>query len=410
MAHRSLLLKEYLELESCSESVLWDSLQSGSRPVSGGETTVRRLLETELSGGNDYRGWRLLRFRSKGVLSKLSAVIRTLQSSANEAPRVAVDAAGRGGALSRSFSKKLRRSFWKKRVHEKEDGKVMTTAVDGAFDEEEMPSSYYFYSSSPAVCKCNNKSKPRTSESDLAPSSTLNPQKGSSADEVGADNRRDQKEQCGKDMDCPSEEEKEQLSPVSVMDFPYQDEDEDEEVEQPSATSPCFEQSVGNHERTKNQLLQKIRRLDSHADLDPLDLNNLFQCSEADYVAAKEERWRRAACSLLQRVDGFEFLTDSGEKLLFDFFFEGLSYRQLCGSGTTSGDAGDEDLLRAANGWFAGGGFKAEGYCQVGAMEMSCGGWKRFKEEEAVVAVEITDGLLRWLMAEFVVELVSAVV
>ncbi|KAK8944243.1 hypothetical protein KSP39_PZI007789 [Platanthera zijinensis] len=405
MAHRSLLLKDYLELESSSESLRWASLQR-ARPFSGGEITVRRLLETELSGGANYRGLRLFSFRSKDVLSKLSAVIRALQSSADEAPRAAVDA---GGALSRSFSKKLRRGFWMKRSHAKGDGKVIRAAVD----EKEAASGYFFYSSSPAVCKCNHRSTPRTSESGLTASPTLTPQKGIFAGEVGDDTRRDQKEQCGQDMDCPSEEEKEQLSPVSVMDFPYQ-EDEDEEVEQPSATSPVSEQSVRNLERTKNQLLQKIRRLESLADLDPLDPNNLFQRSVADHVAAKEEWWRRAACLLLQRLDGVESLTDCGEKqLLFEFFVEGLSCREeWCGSGTTSASgAGDEELLRAANGWLSSGGCKAlEGCCEVGVLGMGGGGWRRFKEEEAAVAVEITDGLLRWLMAEFVVELVSAVV
>lgn len=45
-------------------------------------------------------------------------------------------------------------------------------------------------------------------------------------------------------------EEKEQLSPVAVMDFPYEDEDEDATITTTSPSSPSFQQTLANIEST----------------------------------------------------------------------------------------------------------------------------------------------------------------
>ncbi|KAI0500114.1 hypothetical protein KFK09_018322 [Dendrobium nobile] len=443
MAQKPLMLKDYLELDSCSESFWWPPLQRA------GGTSVRRLLEAELGGGGaDKGGWRLVRSRSKGALTRLSAVIKLLQFSAEEGPVAsAVDAVCGGGPprlLPRSFSKKLRRSFWKKRDHEKEEkGKVMVKDIVrlGSFDEETVERSSLFYPS-PVDSRCGSSSgflfsTAATSELfvDGKDSMPISPrtEKGVFVG-PGEESRRpptgcqEPEEICGKvGMDCPFEEEKEQLSPVSVMDFPYQDEDEDEAVvEQPSAISPCFEQSIINIERTKNQLLQMIRRFETLANLEPVDLDHSFACTEASAkttvrVETDEEeegnenearqRRRRTASAFLRRITDNCSLPPCGEKLLFDFFVEGLSFDEDCRRGKKRGCAGNEDLLRLASDWVAGGGRVAEKDGDVAVREMErCGkGWNCFDEEEETMAVEMTGGVVTWLMDELVDDLLVSV-
>ncbi|KAL0913335.1 hypothetical protein M5K25_016786 [Dendrobium thyrsiflorum] len=437
MAQKPLMLKDYLELDSCSESFWWAPLQRA------GGTSVRRLLEAELGGGGaDKGGWRLVRSRSKGALTRLSAIIKLLQFSAEEGPVASADAVCGGGPprlLPRSFSKKLRRSFWKKRDHEKEEKvKVMVKDIVrlSSFDEETVERR------SPVVSRCGSSSgflfSTATSELFVDGKESMPPISPRTEKGVfvgpGEESRRpstgcqEPEEICGKvGMDCPFEEEKEQLSPVSVMDFPYQDEDEDEAVvEQPSAISPSFEQSIINIERTKNQLLQMIRRFETLANLEPVDLDHSFACTEASaqttvHVETDEEeegnenearrRRRRTASALLRQITDNYSLPACGEELLFDFFVDGLSFDEDCRRGTKRGCAGNEDLLRLASDWVAGGGSVAEKDGGVAVREMErCGkGWNCFDEEEEIVAVEMTGGVVTWLMDELVDDLLVSV-
>ncbi|KAH0456409.1 hypothetical protein IEQ34_014316 [Dendrobium chrysotoxum] len=443
MAQKPLMLKDYLELDSCSESFWWAPLQRA------GGTSVRRLLEAELGGGGaDKGGWRLVRSRSKGALTRLTAIIKLLQFSTEEGPVASADAVRSGGPprlLPRSFSKKLRRSFWKKRDHEKEEKvKVMVKDIVrlSSFDEETVERSSLFYPS-PVISRSGSSSgylfSTATSElfvdgKDSMPISPrtekgvfVGPDEESRRPSTGC---QEPEEICGKvDMDCPFEEEKEQLSPVSVMDFPYQDEDEDEAVvEQPSAISPCFEQSIINIERTKNQLLQMIRRFETLANLEPVDLDHRFACTEAfaqttvhvetdgeeegnENEERRRRRGQRTASALLRQITDNYSLPACGEKLLFDFFVEGLSFDEDCWRGKKRGCAGNEDLLRLASDWVAGAGSLAEkdGDVAVREMERCCKGWNCFDEEEEIVAVEMTGGVVTWLMDELVDDLLVSV-
>ncbi|XP_020683569.1 uncharacterized protein LOC110100415 isoform X1 [Dendrobium catenatum] len=314
----------------------------------------------------------------------------------------------------------------------------------GSFDEETVERSSLFYPS-PVVSRCGSSSDflfstAATSElfvdgKDSMPISPrtekgvfVGPGEESRRPSTGCQEPEEQ-EICGKvGMDCPFEEEKEQLSPVSVMDFPYQDEDEDEAVvEQPSAISPCFEQSLINIERTKNQLLQMIRRFETLANLEPVDLDHSFACTEASakttvHVETDEEedgnenearrrRRRRTALAFLRRITDNSSLPPCGEKLLFDFFVEGLSFDEDCRRGKKRGCAGNEDLLQLASDWVAGGGSVTEKDGDVAVREMErCGkGWNCFDEEEETVAVEMTGGVVAWLMDELVDDLLVSV-
>ncbi|XP_010543460.1 PREDICTED: uncharacterized protein LOC104816367 [Tarenaya hassleriana] len=69
-------------------------------------------------------------------------------------------------------------------------------------------------------------------------------------------------------MEMEEEEEKEQSSPVSVLDPPFQDDDED--IHMHSNSIPSSFRSV---QRAKHQLLQKLRRFERLAGLDPVVLD-----------------------------------------------------------------------------------------------------------------------------------------
>ncbi|KAF9591168.1 hypothetical protein IFM89_002123 [Coptis chinensis] len=72
------------------------------------------------------------------------------------------------------------------------------------------------------------------------------------------------------------EEEKEQNSPVSVLDPPFEDDDDDEDdgQEDVEAEKDGFdlERNFANVQRAKLQLLQNLRRFEKLAELDPLEL------------------------------------------------------------------------------------------------------------------------------------------
>ncbi|KAM2466581.1 hypothetical protein PS1_008489 [Malus domestica] len=74
------------------------------------------------------------------------------------------------------------------------------------------------------------------------------------------------------------EEEKEQCSPVSVLDPPFQDDDEGHDDED----GFDLECSYANVQRTKHHLLQKLRRFEQLAGLDPIELEKRMLEEEED--------------------------------------------------------------------------------------------------------------------------------
>ncbi|CAN6481157.1 unnamed protein product [Victoria cruziana] len=80
---------------------------------------------------------------------------------------------------------------------------------------------------------------------------------------------------CTGCCDIEGYEEKEQFSPVSVLDFPFEDEDE--------GATTSFEESLADIERKKQQLLQKIGRYESLSKLDPVDLERQFALTEFEF-------------------------------------------------------------------------------------------------------------------------------
>ena len=161
---KPLMLKEYLELDSNFESCSG----FGCAPRRGNAATMRCLLEAEFRGD----GERLVRARSKCALTRISAVIHAVRFL----PFGAFSAGCRSsheGFLPRSFSKRLRGSFWKKKGKE-EEHKARVRVIDivqlRSFEEEgEERKSFGF--PSPVVSTCSSWSETYSSGSDFLRSS-----------------------------------------------------------------------------------------------------------------------------------------------------------------------------------------------------------------------------------------------
>ncbi|KAL0923459.1 hypothetical protein M5K25_007517 [Dendrobium thyrsiflorum] len=158
-----------------------------------------------------------------------------------------------------------------------------------------------------------------------------------------------------------------------------------------------------------------VRRFESRAELDPVDLDHQLACTETNFECPvheeyedEEDRRQRKVFSLLQQVTCCEPFPASEEKLLFEFFHEGLS---LAGHGRRwkSGSAGEEELMRVATGWVSGEGWGLEDGSEVVVEEMERSGvWRRYDDDADMVAAELSRGLMTWLMEEFVSELLMA--
>lgn len=173
-------------------------------------------------------------------------------------------------------------------------------------------------------------------------------------------------EGCNCEATCHLDEEREQeqrLSPVSVMDFQSQqngDDDcnDDDHSEDEGTSSPTFEPSLANIQRSSSQqLLHRLRRFEQLAELDTPDTGN----GELDSVQENPDAER----GLVQQDPHLLGLPvpEAGspspcppphrfKKLLEDFFREGLS---PCHSTGASDDPELEtSLLETAKAWLDG--------------------------------------------------------
>ncbi|KAG8376677.1 hypothetical protein BUALT_Bualt09G0088800 [Buddleja alternifolia] len=85
------------------------------------------------------------------------------------------------------------------------------------------------------------------------------------------------------------EEEKEQCSPVSILDPPFEEDDENEsgDAEEDDYDPGC---SYANVQRAKQQLLNRLRRFERLAELDPMELERkLLEGSDDDDLGEREE-------------------------------------------------------------------------------------------------------------------------
>ncbi|KAF6983856.1 hypothetical protein CFC21_001953 [Triticum aestivum] len=237
----------------------------------------------------------------------------------------------------RTLSRRLRDGFsWRRREEEEEEKAATVPAVSSS-------------SSSDSESSESGSSTERKSESDFSASSTESLHAGAATST--ACTREEDKEEA---MDSGSKEadDKEQLSPVAVMDFPFDDDYEDDAVEEEegrvggaAACSTSFSDSLAQlHQRRNIQMHYKIRRrFGSVGEVGAVDLDETFAAaSDSDglgSVPVQQPEYFCAATALscpegrrsvgvCQDPDEHNLLVGTvsavcaSERLLLDFFAE----------------------------------------------------------------------------------------
>ncbi|VAH17083.1 unnamed protein product [Triticum turgidum subsp. durum] len=177
----------------------------------------------------------------------------------------------------RTLSRRLRDGFsWRRREEEEEAAPV--PAVSGGSSS----------SSSDSESSESGSSTERKSESDFSASSTESLHAGVTTGT--ACTREEDKEAMGRGS--KEADDKEQLSPVAVMDFPFDDDYEDDAVEEEGrvggtgACSTSFSDSLAQlHQRRNIQMHYKIRRrFGSVVEVGAVDLDESFAASDSDVL------------------------------------------------------------------------------------------------------------------------------
>uniref|UniRef100_A0A0E0F049 DUF4378 domain-containing protein n=1 Tax=Oryza meridionalis TaxID=40149 RepID=A0A0E0F049_9ORYZ len=192
-------------------------------------------------------------------------------------------------SLSKSLSRRLRGGFWRRREEEDEEAAAAAAAPPASPTAPAVPSCCSSSSDSETSESSNStggrKSRSHSDYSEISSASSDDSlHAAGEPSTTGADHevmKRGSKEEEEAD-------DKEQLSPVGVMDFPFDEDDEDaaavdeEERVAAGAYSFSFSDSLAQLQRRKMQLQPKIRRLGSMAELSGVDLEARFAASESD--------------------------------------------------------------------------------------------------------------------------------
>ncbi|KAJ8513271.1 hypothetical protein OPV22_003705 [Ensete ventricosum] len=473
MARKPLMLKDYLELDCDSESGgegFWQApMRASDADADADAATMRRLLDAELRGGSGGR--RLPRTRSMSAITRISAVINAIRllpfAVASSASALSGERrSGQEGLLSRSFSRRLRGSFWRKtaaaeevenRVRVKDIVRLRSLEEEANGDEQRS-----FGFPSPTISSCSSWSELDSYGSDFLPS-TASTDASDDIPPAGADTTEDENKgsprasprrsprACRKTTgegfaashrlapkvtesegtgspQCHLEEEAEQqqqLSPVSVMDFPSQEEDD--------PASRSFRHNLAKLERTKLQQLKKIGRFESYVDMSPVDLDRRFSSSDEQLPGHGEEgeegaSRERKAWGLLGQLKiscHADLQERSTEKLLVDFFIQRLSSfeddgdnldrplrrRQRCWTCAVRREPAAEDaVLNTARDWIEGArsGDLDDYHGEATLREMERDGrWRSFEGEEGELGVDLERLVLGSLMEEVLEEFVS---
>nr|XP_027084259.1 uncharacterized protein LOC113706536 isoform X1 [Coffea arabica] len=228
----------------------------------------------------------------------------------------------------------------------------------------------------------------------------------------------------------PSEDEREQFSPVSVLDCPF---DEDDEVSSP------FQHRLARMEAgTKKRLMKKINRFERLTQLEPVNLQKRIALSESDqesnespqrhssesvFILDSEEEENQASdkpFKLLQLVKATipsisqHFKADH-DNLLLDFFKEGMeedSSSHEHAKVLTRRVKLDDELLKVANSWIMGQPRELFLECDVQKnreayiRDMERGWtWRKLNEEKQEVALELEVEVFASLMIELLNDL-----
>ncbi|KAI7987980.1 hypothetical protein LOK49_LG13G01289 [Camellia lanceoleosa] len=451
---KPLMLKDYLldDLSSCSSSGF------RSYPRTQCCSTVRFMLEIDLKSRDSNSRKSNLRSKSTNASSssKMSAFQRASEVVINAVkllPFAAVKSSSssppsnqsktKNSILPRSLSRKLlKRSFWKKTEKEIERWK----SFEHFLEQNENPSAAVT-----AATDSNSSMSESNSESNSWSDSDVCSSEGSCGNDVVVDaeeKRRLPEEGISKrggvtvgdftieaattttnsSNKWPNEEEKEQFSPVSVLDFPF---DDDEEVSWP------FKRRLARLEGTKQKLMDKIQQFENlgqQLDLEPVDLEKQFSSSEfedefpeppspclSDSIQEEENEAEHKALDLLKLIkftipsSSFKFMADD---LLLDFLRERITEAQSH-TKTVMGDDEklESELLNVIEDWVTGQPqemlveWEVQKNRQAYMREMEKGGkWSKMDEDEHKdeVAMELEIEVFDSLVNELLLDLFSS--
>uniref|UniRef100_A0A6N2N8K5 DUF4378 domain-containing protein n=1 Tax=Salix viminalis TaxID=40686 RepID=A0A6N2N8K5_SALVM len=469
--HRPKLLKDFLiddDSNPCSSS--------GFRSFPGKpfDSTMKTLIEIDLSNpksiansSNNIASYKLLRSHSKAAAS---TTISAFQAMITAVKNIHFTAVKSPSILPRSLSRKLS----KKKSQNKENEAKITTLYGGDHFRDTVEDKYLppDSPSSPHHCTTttttgSTSTTPRSGSSwcDSDFTSDYLPSWNGNFDECGENEKEVGKKispGVGEDSSVatteaitntkvgPEEDEEEQLhSPVSETEFESEeDEDSSSSFEQSLATpqpsnapvssltiqslhtspetefeseededsSSSFEQSLATVERTREKIMEKIRRFEILTKLDPVNPDNWMSIDEnirdtnmnfeEEIHEVEEKAWK-----LLSHVKetGLECCSNN-MNLLFDFFRDELG-ASTCESTEQRIDVG---LLNKAKAWMNGeDSLWAEWELEHMDREVCVrdmdreGRWGKSEDEQNELASGIQNEVLDLLVDELLLDLIS---
>ncbi|XVE73937.1 hypothetical protein DITRI_Ditri11bG0158800 [Diplodiscus trichospermus] len=441
LERRPRMLKDFLldDSNSCSSN----GFRSFPRKA-GEDSKIRNLIQVDLNSGhakpNDAQ--RLQRSRSKAASTTISA----FQAVINAVKNIHFASVKSPSILPISLSRKLSKRNSHLNVENKENEIKITVRVKDIIrwksfrdlvEEKSRPSDF---ASSPHHCTTATTGSSCTPCSSSTGSSWCDSDFTSEylpSDEYGeyeVDMGKKFLPCVGKDpMETTTEvaantdvgpkgrknasEEKEQQSPLSVLDFEYEEDDGD--------SFSSFDQSLAVMERKKQKLVEKIQRFESLAKLGPVNLEKWMSSEETgedgnedDDVEEEEEETNEVeekAWQLLNLVketsslkSAYKKINVCTEKLLLDLFREEIETKW----NRTRNEELECDMVRLAKAWING---EQNETAKWGAGETreACvkhmdreGRWcSKFQEEQEELTMEVESCVVNILVDELLVDL-----
>ena len=161
---------------------------------------------------------------------------------------------------------------------------------------------------------------------------------------------------------------------------------------------------------SKHQLLQKIRRFECIAELEPLDLDPLF---EDEQVANEDDEVLTRALELVKQLKDISVTTvnDNIEKILLDFFTDGIcSMRNDVIFNNDHYPEKEQLLLKEGINWLNQVEYSVGEYdlsvAYLKEMEKN-GRWRCFKDDETEVGMDLELDVMESLLDELVLDLLA---
>ncbi|KAL7111615.1 hypothetical protein ACP275_05G100300 [Erythranthe tilingii] len=431
---KALLLKDYLldDLSSCSSN----GFKSFPRKQCCTTSTVRFLIEMELKNKQppqriktpsfDRSPSCLLRNPSRSALSALHSVIAAVKRlpfvGSPEKKRL------RQSILPRNLSVKILRKsgFWKRKSNQKEIQRWKSFDQLLKEDAQPQPSDIMSSESTTAISRCNSSSPVKLNLPEVRNDVVLAVKKGDVSIEstTGSSDSSASTHSSTKQPEQWSSvnEEKEQFSPVSVLDRPF-DEDDDE------VSSP-FQHELPRTQGTKNKVVEKnIQRFGCLAKLEPVNLAQRFtllpnsenesnskaisdiQEDEEEDEGKKIEKRVLVLLNKMGPLPSNEIKVFKTDKLFSEFFREKITSRNV----QCSNSSFDEELLEEAKNWIEGSkprelylGWEVPKNREVYIKDIEKRGeWKSLYEENREVALELEDEVFAAMLNELLLDISS---